>query len=185
MNSSAGVIGTTAEQAAQVISSWGFVVTPNELAQMAKGRRRNDDHVAHPAAHRRSRSVWASILSSFLGGPTLMGIWYHFRDPVRGAVHPDHGRCRNARTALHDSGSDRQCRALLQGDLVLDQQSDRVAAFGDPVGLLPLCRRDRSIRRNLDVVAAVRHRQPDARGDRADGVHGRSVQDETRALRAW
>src|SRR5881398_1245129 len=36
MNSSAGLIGSTAEHAAQVISSWGFVVTPNEIAQMAK-----------------------------------------------------------------------------------------------------------------------------------------------------
>src|SRR5438067_3329505 len=36
MNSSAGLIGTTAEQAAQVISSWGFVVTPDEIVQMSK-----------------------------------------------------------------------------------------------------------------------------------------------------
>ncbi|MGA6962517.1 MAG: carbon starvation CstA family protein, partial [Xanthobacteraceae bacterium] len=36
MNSSAGLIGTGAEQAAQVISSWGFVVTPAEITQMAK-----------------------------------------------------------------------------------------------------------------------------------------------------
>ena len=45
-------------------------------------------------------------------------------------------------------------------------------------------RRDRPIRRNLDAVAAVRHRQPDARRNRADGMHGRAVQDETRAIRA-
>jgi carbon starvation protein CstA len=64
MNSSAGLIGTTAEQAAQVISSWGFVVTPNEIAQMAKDVGET--------------TIMASILSSFLGGPTLMGIWYHF-----------------------------------------------------------------------------------------------------------
>src|SRR6201997_1293187 len=36
MNSSAGLIGTSVEQAAQVISSWGFVVTPNEIAEVAK-----------------------------------------------------------------------------------------------------------------------------------------------------
>src|SRR3981081_90527 len=35
-NTSAGLIGTGAEQAAQVISSWGFVVTPAEITQMAK-----------------------------------------------------------------------------------------------------------------------------------------------------
>src|ERR1700758_1451244 len=36
MNSSAGLIGTTAEQAAQGISSWGFGVAPHGITQMAK-----------------------------------------------------------------------------------------------------------------------------------------------------
>src|SRR6202007_3115888 len=36
MNSAAGLIGTTAEQAAQVISAWGFVVTPDDITQGAK-----------------------------------------------------------------------------------------------------------------------------------------------------
>jgi carbon starvation protein len=77
MNSSAGLIGTTADQAAQVISSWGFVVTPNEIAQMA-----ND--VGETTIMSRTGGAptlavgMASILSSFLGGKTLMGIWYHF-----------------------------------------------------------------------------------------------------------
>ena len=35
MNSSAGLIGTTADHAAQVISAWGFAVTPDMLTQMA------------------------------------------------------------------------------------------------------------------------------------------------------
>jgi carbon starvation protein len=35
MNSSAGIIGSTADHAAQVISSWGFVVTPDMLTQIA------------------------------------------------------------------------------------------------------------------------------------------------------
>ncbi len=57
MNSSAGLIGTTAEQAAQVISSWGFVVTPNEITQVAK-------------------DVGETSIMSRTGA--LMGIWYHF-----------------------------------------------------------------------------------------------------------
>ena len=183
MNSSAGVIGTTAEQAAQVISSWGFVVTPDELAQMAKDV--GETTIMSRTGGAPTLAVgMASILSVVPRRPDADGHLVSLRDPVRGAVHPDHGRCRNARAALHDSGSDRQCGARLQGDLVLDQQPDRVGAFGGAVGILPLCRRDRSVRRHLDAVAAVRHRQPDARGDRADGVHGRAVQDETRALRA-
>jgi carbon starvation protein CstA len=36
MNSSAGLIGSTTDHAAQVISSWGFTVTPDILTQMAK-----------------------------------------------------------------------------------------------------------------------------------------------------
>jgi carbon starvation protein len=77
MNSSAGVIGSTAEQAAQVISSWGFIVTPNELVQMAKDV--GETTIMSRTGGAPTLAVgMASILSSFLGGPTLMGIWYHF-----------------------------------------------------------------------------------------------------------
>jgi carbon starvation protein len=77
MNSSAGLIGTTAEQAAQVISSWGFVVTPNEIAQMAKDV--GETTIMSRTGGAPTLAVgMASIISSFLGGPTLMGVWYHF-----------------------------------------------------------------------------------------------------------
>ena len=77
MNSSAGLIGTTADHAAQVISTWGFVVTPDMLTQMAQ----DVGETTHPVAHRRradARGRHGSILSSFLGGKVMMGIWYHF-----------------------------------------------------------------------------------------------------------
>jgi carbon starvation protein len=77
MNSSAGLIGTTAEQAAQVISSWGFVVTPAEITQMAKDV--GETSIMSRTGGAPTLAVgMASILSSFLGGRTLMGIWYHF-----------------------------------------------------------------------------------------------------------
>jgi carbon starvation protein len=77
MNSSAGVIGSTAEQAAQVISSWGFVVTPNEIAQTARDV--GEMTIMSRTGGAPTLAVgMASILSSFLGGRTLMGIWYHF-----------------------------------------------------------------------------------------------------------
>jgi carbon starvation protein len=77
MNSSAGLIGTTAEQAAQVISSWGFVVTPADIAQMAKDV--GETTIMSRTGGAPTLAVgMASILSSFLGGQTLMGIWYHF-----------------------------------------------------------------------------------------------------------
>ena len=72
-----GASGTTAEQAAQVISSWGFVVTPDEIAQMAKDV--GETTIMSRTGGAPTLAVgMASILSSFLGGRTLMGIWYHF-----------------------------------------------------------------------------------------------------------
>jgi carbon starvation protein len=77
MNSSAGLIGTTADQAAQVISSWGFVVTPSEIAQMAKDV--GETTIMSRTGGAPTLAVgMASIMASFLGGPTLMGVWYHF-----------------------------------------------------------------------------------------------------------
>jgi carbon starvation protein len=77
MNSGAGLIGTTADQAAQVISSWGFVVTPAEISQMAKDV--GETSILSRTGGAPTLAVgMASILASFLGGPTLMGIWYHF-----------------------------------------------------------------------------------------------------------
>jgi carbon starvation protein len=77
MNSAAGLIGTTADHAAQVISSWGFIVTPNEIAQMAKDV--GETSIMSRTGGAPTLAVgMATILSSFLGGPTLMGIWYHF-----------------------------------------------------------------------------------------------------------
>src|SRR3974390_928473 len=77
MNSGAGLIGTTADQAAQGISSWGFVVTPAEITQMAKDV--GETSILSRTGGAPTLAVgMASILASFLGGRTLMGIWYHF-----------------------------------------------------------------------------------------------------------
>ena len=53
MNSPAGLIGTNAADAAQVISSWGFVVTPDMLT------------------HWRGMSEKRTLLSRTGGAPTL------------------------------------------------------------------------------------------------------------------
>ncbi len=77
MNSSAGLIGTTAAQAAQVISSWGFAVTPDTLTQIAHDV--GETSILSRTGGAPTLAVgMASILSSFLGGRVLMGIWYHF-----------------------------------------------------------------------------------------------------------
>ncbi len=77
MNSSAAVIGTNAGHAAQVISSWGFAVTPEMLTQMAHNV--GEISILSRTGGAPTLAVgMASILSSFLGGAVMMGIWYHF-----------------------------------------------------------------------------------------------------------
>jgi carbon starvation protein len=77
MNSSAGLIGTTANHAAQVVSSWGFTVTPDMLTQMAHNV--GETSILSRTGGAPTLAVgMASILSSFLGGTVMMGIWYHF-----------------------------------------------------------------------------------------------------------
>jgi carbon starvation protein len=77
MNSSAGLIGTTADHAAQVISTWGFVVTPDILAQTAHDV--GEASILSRTGGAPTLAVgMATIFSQFLGGKALMGIWYHF-----------------------------------------------------------------------------------------------------------
>jgi len=82
LNSPAAVIGTNVQDAAQVISQWGFVVTPDMLTQMA-----ND--VGEASILSRSGGAptlavgMAKILSDLFGGAhvgstSAMAFWYHF-----------------------------------------------------------------------------------------------------------
>jgi carbon starvation protein len=77
MNSPAGLIGTTPEQAAQVISSWGFVITPEMLTQTAADV--GEGTILSRAGGAPTLAVgMAHILSSAIGGKALMAFWYHF-----------------------------------------------------------------------------------------------------------
>ncbi|OQS35113.1 carbon starvation CstA family protein [Chromobacterium haemolyticum] len=77
MNSPAAVIGKTAEEAAQVISSWGFVITPDMLTQMAKDV--GESTILSRAGGAPTLAVgMAHILSNVIGGPAMMAFWYHF-----------------------------------------------------------------------------------------------------------
>jgi len=77
MNSSAGLIGTTAAQAAQTVSNWGFVVTPEMLTQIAHDV--GELTILSRTGGAPTLAVgMASILSGIFGGKLLMGIWYHF-----------------------------------------------------------------------------------------------------------
>ena len=77
MNSPAAIIGTTAQQAAETISQWGFVVTPETLLQTAKDVGENT--IISRAGGAPTLAVgMAHILSNFIGGKTMMAFWYHF-----------------------------------------------------------------------------------------------------------
>src|SRR5579872_1916814 len=77
MNSGAGLIGTDPVHAAQIISSWGFTVTPDMLTQMAKDV--GESTIMSRTGGAPTLAVgMATILSGFLGGKLLAGIWYHF-----------------------------------------------------------------------------------------------------------
>jgi carbon starvation protein len=77
MNSPAGLIGTTAANAAQVISGWGFSVTPDMISQMAQDV--GEKTLLSRAGGAPTLAVgMATILSGMFGGRTMMAIWYHF-----------------------------------------------------------------------------------------------------------
>ena len=77
LNSPASVIGPTAENAAQVISSWGFVITPEMIHQAAA-------NVGEATVLSRTGGAptlalgMAHILSGAVGGQAAMAFWYHF-----------------------------------------------------------------------------------------------------------
>lgn len=77
MNSPAAAIGKTAQEAAQVISQWGFVVTPEMLLQTAKDV--GEQTIISRAGGAPTLAVgMAHILSNLVGGKAMMAFWYHF-----------------------------------------------------------------------------------------------------------
>ena len=77
MNSPAGLIGSTATQASQVISGWGFTITPDMITQIAHDV--GETTVLSRTGGAPTLAVgMAHILSGIFGGNVLMGLWYHF-----------------------------------------------------------------------------------------------------------
>ncbi len=77
MNSPPAVIGTTAAEAAAKISSWGFVITPEALDQLAKDVGENTILSRTGGAPTLAVGM-ANILSNVIGGKAMMAFWYHF-----------------------------------------------------------------------------------------------------------
>ena len=77
MNSPPAVIGTTAADAAAKLATWGFVITPESLNQIASDIGENT--ILSRAGGAPTLAVgMAHILSNVLGGKALMAFWYHF-----------------------------------------------------------------------------------------------------------
>lgn len=77
MNSPAAIIGKTVESAAQVISQWGFVITPEALVQTAQDVGENT--ILSRAGGAPTLAVgMAHIFSQIFGGQAMMAFWYHF-----------------------------------------------------------------------------------------------------------
>ena len=77
MNSPPALIGTTAADAAAVISGWGFAVTPDMLTETAKDV--GEATILSRAGGAPTLAVgMAEIFSRAIGGKALMAFWYHF-----------------------------------------------------------------------------------------------------------
>jgi carbon starvation protein len=77
MNSPAALIGTTPEQVAQVVSGWGFTLTPEMLTQAARDV--GEATIISRTGGAPTLAVGiAEILSGAIGGKALMAFWYHF-----------------------------------------------------------------------------------------------------------
>jgi carbon starvation protein len=77
INAPAGVIGTTAQSAAEAIRAWGFVLQPGEIEALA--RNVGEASLLSRTGGAPSLAVgMAHIFSTVLGGPTAMALWYHF-----------------------------------------------------------------------------------------------------------
>jgi carbon starvation protein len=77
INAPAGLIGTTAASAAQVVQSWGFTVTPEALDQLAANV--GEQSMLSRTGGAPSLAVgMANIFAALIGGSGAMALWYHF-----------------------------------------------------------------------------------------------------------
>lgn len=76
MNSPLAVLGPTVDSAAQVVSSWGFTVTPEILTQYAKDV--GEASIVSRAGGAPTLAVGMAHILSQITGPSMMAFWYHF-----------------------------------------------------------------------------------------------------------
>ena len=77
MNAPAALIGTSVESAAKAIGQWGFVITPDALAQTAKDI--GETTILSRAGGAPTLAVgMAQILQSVIPGNGMLAFWYHY-----------------------------------------------------------------------------------------------------------
>src|SRR5262245_28354018 len=77
MNQPSAANGTTAANAAQVISNWGFTITPDMIEQTAKDI--GETTILNRAGGAPTLAVgMAQIMAQAVGGKALEAFWYHF-----------------------------------------------------------------------------------------------------------
>src|SRR5205085_10242493 len=77
MNAPAALIGTTVDSAAQAISQWGFVVTPDTLAQVAHDV--GETTILSRVGGAPTLAVgMAPIFGSLFPGQGTVAFWYHY-----------------------------------------------------------------------------------------------------------
>ncbi|MEV1078856.1 carbon starvation CstA family protein [Streptomyces sp. NPDC050211] len=76
MNAPAGVIGTTVENASQVVGSWGYQITPAELAKAAQDV--EESTLLSRTGGAPTLAVGVSQIFSEVTGGGLKAFWYHF-----------------------------------------------------------------------------------------------------------
>jgi carbon starvation protein len=77
INSPAGIVGATAEQAAGTISGWGFPLDAATMHRLAQSV--GEETLLNRTGGAPSLAVgMAHIFSGTIGGERLLGIWYHF-----------------------------------------------------------------------------------------------------------
>ncbi|MFJ5264006.1 carbon starvation CstA family protein [Streptomyces sp. NPDC088387] len=76
MNAPSGTIGTTVESASQVVSSWGYQISPQDLAQAAKDV--EESSLLSRTGGAPTLAVGVSEIFSQVTGGSLRAFWYHF-----------------------------------------------------------------------------------------------------------
>ncbi|WP_097229903.1 carbon starvation CstA family protein [Streptomyces zhaozhouensis] len=77
MNAPPAVIGDTVQAASETITSWGFVVTPEQLTAAAESVEEGSLLSRTGGAPTLALGL-AAIFSDILGGEAMMSFWYHF-----------------------------------------------------------------------------------------------------------